>query len=240
MDLTTKIGDMLDRLGQPADDELAWEVANTVASELGAVCITMGDIDATGELLWMRSSMSQQWLSDYVSEAFYEVDPFLRHSAASRDSMLLEMGYTGSATDTDPRERELDNGLRLAGYDGMYYQPFRMEGGLLRGVTFGFDNRPTDLTEEQTLLMRLAMGAVANRFGPRTAGNVWPVNPLSQRESEVLQLLAAGFQNMRIAERLGIAEVTVRAHLTSARRKLRASTREQALAIALERGFVGL
>jgi LuxR family quorum-sensing system transcriptional regulator CciR len=56
---------------------------------------------------------------------------------------------------------------------------------------------------------------------------------LSVREKEVLLWLSKGLSTARIADRLGIADVTVTMHLTNARRKLDARTREQALAKAI-------
>lgn len=61
---------------------------------------------------------------------------------------------------------------------------------------------------------------------------------LSPREAEVLALLAEGLGNDRIAFRLGIKPVTVNLHLMSARRRLGARSREEALAIAVRRNLI--
>lgn len=62
---------------------------------------------------------------------------------------------------------------------------------------------------------------------------------LTAREKEALSWLAHGLRNIRIAQRMAISEVTVRKHLLSARTKLDANTREQAIGIALHRGLIG-
>jgi DNA-binding NarL/FixJ family response regulator len=59
-------------------------------------------------------------------------------------------------------------------------------------------------------------------------------SPLSARETEVLELLAAGCSNARIGARLGIAEATVKRHLTHVYAKLGASSRVDALRLAYE------
>ncbi|HLJ68104.1 MAG TPA: LuxR C-terminal-related transcriptional regulator [Chloroflexota bacterium] len=64
--------------------------------------------------------------------------------------------------------------------------------------------------------------------------------PLSQREHEVLQLVAEGLSNKQIAKELIIAESTVRYHLTSIFNKLGVDTRTHALAVAAQRGFIQL
>jgi DNA-binding CsgD family transcriptional regulator len=63
--------------------------------------------------------------------------------------------------------------------------------------------------------------------------------PLSKREREVLELLADGLSGAEIAERLVLSPETVRTHIRNAMAKLGASTRSQAVAIALHRREIG-
>jgi DNA-binding NarL/FixJ family response regulator len=65
-----------------------------------------------------------------------------------------------------------------------------------------------------------------------------PVQQLSPRESEVLNLLADGLANKEIAWRLKISEHTVKFHITSIFNKLDASTRAEAVAIGARRGLI--
>jgi pimeloyl-ACP methyl ester carboxylesterase/DNA-binding CsgD family transcriptional regulator len=60
---------------------------------------------------------------------------------------------------------------------------------------------------------------------------------LSKREREILQQIAKGFSNQRIADELSISEKTVRNHITSIFDKLGVSTRAQAIVLAKESGF---
>jgi DNA-binding NarL/FixJ family response regulator len=61
------------------------------------------------------------------------------------------------------------------------------------------------------------------------------VNPpaLSQREKEILALVAAGLTNGQIATRLYLAESTVKTHLSSAFRRLGVRSRREAAALVL-------
>jgi len=63
---------------------------------------------------------------------------------------------------------------------------------------------------------------------------------LSDREVEVLRHLVDGKRNRDIAEKLFIAEETVKAHMKHILTKLGANDRTQALAIALQRGVIQL
>jgi DNA-binding NarL/FixJ family response regulator len=61
---------------------------------------------------------------------------------------------------------------------------------------------------------------------------------LSGRESEVLKLLAQGASNREIAERLVLAEGTVKNHVSNILIKLHAANRTQAAKLAGERGLI--
>jgi DNA-binding NarL/FixJ family response regulator len=63
---------------------------------------------------------------------------------------------------------------------------------------------------------------------------------LSSREIEVLRLIAAGNANKEIANRLGIAEETVKSHVTNILAKLHANDRTHAVTISLRRGIIEL
>lgn len=64
--------------------------------------------------------------------------------------------------------------------------------------------------------------------------------PLSERELEVLDLLAEGLSNKLIAHRLSISEHTVKTHVAAIFAKLGASSRTEAVSQAIRRGLVML
>jgi DNA-binding NarL/FixJ family response regulator len=63
---------------------------------------------------------------------------------------------------------------------------------------------------------------------------------LSEREVEVLRLMAKGVSNSNIAEELSITQSTVKTHITSIFQKLNVTTRTEAVTTALKRGIIQL
>ncbi|MBI5929633.1 MAG: response regulator transcription factor [Chloroflexi bacterium] len=87
--------------------------------------------------------------------------------------------------------------------------------------------------------------AVADKLFALVRGNARPTsqtstiaNELNEREREILQLLARGMSNAAIAERLVLAEGTVRNYVSSIFAKLNVTDRTQAAALAWQHGLV--
>jgi NarL family two-component system response regulator YdfI len=62
--------------------------------------------------------------------------------------------------------------------------------------------------------------------------------PLTPRETEVLQMLASGLANKEIAAHLAISEHTVKFHVASILGKLGAGSRTEAVSLGIRRGLV--
>lgn len=84
--------------------------------------------------------------------------------------------------------------------------------------------------------------AVATKLLDRvqSIGREPTIETLTEREVEVLELVAAGLRNKEIAQRLVITERTVKFHVGVILQKLGASTRTEAVRIAVQRGLINL
>jgi two-component system, NarL family, response regulator len=86
-----------------------------------------------------------------------------------------------------------------------------------------------------------AFGAQAIASHPESAANALEQssnNPLTQREQEILLLLAAGKTNPEIAKTLYIAPGTVRVHVHAILHKLEVCDRIQAVQVAVQRQII--
>jgi NarL family two-component system response regulator LiaR len=90
---------------------------------------------------------------------------------------------------------------------------------------------------EAVLHPRVAARVIKELQGaPRDAVNVY--NELSDRELEVLKLIAEGLSNATIAERLVLSEKTVKGHVSNILSKLQVADRTQAAVYAWREGVV--
>lgn len=86
----------------------------------------------------------------------------------------------------------------------------------------------------------LLQPVIASKLMHHMSSQAEQVESLTEREAEVLRLMAQGFANKEIAAELVITERTVKFHVSSILGKLGADNRTEAVAIAAQRGLVKL
>lgn len=114
----------------------------------------------------------------------------------------------------------------------------------VRAGARGYVVKDVDTTELVRAIQAVSGGGSA--FDPRSAAVVLRAvsgesdssEALSDREREVLRLLADGLANKRIGETLYISESTVKFHIRNIIRKLGVSKRTDAVYIASKRGLI--
>ena len=123
--------------------------------------------------------------------------------------------------------------------------------GAVRAGASGFllkDVRPPDLIDAirlvaggNALLGPTVTRRLLDRFvetQPRPGAAAALPASLTEREHEILHLLATGLSNAEIAEKLVVGETTVKTHVSNLLRKLGVRDRVQAVILAYEAGLV--
>lgn len=226
----------------PTDNaKTRWETANRLIRELGGNALNIGCLEqSTNRPLWMLSSMSDEWLKKYTDEKLYEIDPFIPHMMATNKPIVLDTRKTD-------KSQPLNEMLLAAGYRFLYGMPFNgVRAGERQVVTYCSDlAHDAEGINAHLARIRMLASILITQFSAadhRDSDTIehFGRNQLTPREKQTLRWLADGLRNDHISAKMGISEVMVRKHLLSARDKLGASTREQALGIALYHGMIEL
>jgi len=125
--------------------------------------------------------------------------------------------------------------------------------GMLGSSSRAWGVLSSDVTEDELLAAVRAVGEGLWVGAPSLVGDLIrmsghresssddsPIEPLTAREMEVIQLMAQGLANKQIALVLGISEHTVKFHLSSLYAKLGISSRTEAVKRGIELGLISL
>ncbi|WP_201742140.1 helix-turn-helix transcriptional regulator [Mangrovicoccus ximenensis] len=235
--------DIADMLGAAGSAEAGWLASRRAAERLGFAAVNAAGIfSGTGEIAWVRHGMRAGWVEAYCGQRMHEVDPAVAWAVSDR----MEGRFSAADVRSAPAGRRADEMADLLEDHAYRHLLCRKwaEGSVTKAVLLCTEAPPELSLRPETLAILPAVSAMmAVRIGaPQDCAGALGVEyrHLSGRERDVLGFLAAGLDNQQIAERLGLAEVTVRMHMAKARRKMGAATREQALALAMARGMLAL
>jgi DNA-binding NarL/FixJ family response regulator len=104
----------------------------------------------------------------------------------------------------------------------------------IRRVAEGDDQLKSEFTSRPDLFGRIVDDVRQAIVADESA------NPLTQRETEVLRLVAQGLRNTEIAARLGLSTQTVKNHLTVILHKFGVANRTRAVTYAVRHGWIVL
>ena len=155
----------------------------------------------------------------FDGELWVDAIPLLLAAAGPQARLLL----VTALTDPDVHRQAVRNGARgIVGKD-------RSPETLFKAIEKVHEG-------EVWIERRMVAEFVAQAAGP--GGNRGRIDSLTRREREVVRLVAEGLKNKQIADRLSVADVTVRHHLTSIFAKLDVADRLSLLVFAFKNGLV--
>ena len=194
---------------------------------------TYGRMEARGDPA--MSTMRRDWIEHYTAQRYDMDDAIVAHVRAGRFDPKF---YRLSRRDLFER-RDMAEEAREAGLQAGLLTPLPgpwgdhlPAAGIVMGSSLGEAEAERIARDHAPHLVALAHVLHTSMSGEllrRRAGAA----PLSARERDCLQGIARGARPAQIADRLAIADVTVRLHLANARRKLGVRTLPEAVAKAM-------
>jgi DNA-binding NarL/FixJ family response regulator len=158
--------------------------------------------------------------------------------SAKPEVILMDLQLPGwNGIETTERLLELDPAARVLVFS-TFARDDEIQSSLDAGA-LGFLQKTASRDDLIAALRRVAAGerSLAPEIATRLAGlKLGPA--ITLREREILFLIAKGRANKEIAAALGIAEDTVKRHISNVLQKLDVSDRAQATAEAIRRGII--
>ncbi len=152
----------------------------------------------------------------------------------------VDLGREGAGLDVARRLLERHRGVRILVLTGSRDRDLMMRA--MRLGVHGFLRKTADTAEVMAAVRSLRRGEGVFDAGPMAVDVLRPDEPrgpvLTERETQVLKLLAVGMSNREIGERLLISEATVKFHVRNLRDKLEVRRRTQIVHTATRQGIV--
>jgi len=230
---------LIEKLPEGISSESAWTVSARFFESFGFDKLIY--IDRTLAGLSMFTTFPESWTAHYQTASYDRIDPFFAYCCATTRPMGTGVDYLVDYPFLSAGQRRLiqeagETGMR-AGMSCIVRQAGPAGAG---GWNLGSSLPRSDVEKifsEHADLLQLAAFFAHERLQAALESEHRDVT-LSPRETECLLRVAQGLRSKQIAEKLGLRPVTVELHLKNARAKLKASTREQAIAIALLNGLI--
>jgi DNA-binding NarL/FixJ family response regulator len=152
----------------------------------------------------------------------------------------VDLGRDGAGLDVARRLLERHRGVQILVLTGSRDRDLMMRA--MRLGVHGFLRKTADIAEVMAAVRSLRRGEGVFDAGPVVVDVLRPDEPrgpvLTERENQVLKLLAVGMSNREIGERLLISEATVKFHVRNLRDKLDVRRRTQIVHTATRQGIV--
>ncbi len=241
LEVNYDVADFMTSISRAEGVDETWGLTVDFMSGLGAshVGISLNLNDPEPLLLWT----TPQWMKELFLECIYpDLDVAWEHCRQNVTPHLGGKSVECVSPDLPALRRQYLEEITEAGISTTCSIPVHGSDADKWGIfDFATDFGPGDIDAFQKefgakvyLAATAAFRRLQNQIETKTDDPV----PLTPSERECLLWLGRGLRNESIAAKLGVRPVTVEFHLSNARKKLSAQTREQALATALLEGFV--
>lgn len=222
-----RTADFIDALVTPATPDRVWQIATNWLAANGFDKVLHLSGTASGQV-HARSTLGRDFETFYADSGFQKDDPFVTYCLPSPVPIGTGSDYLADYSYLSKRETAVIKAAAEVGFRAGFSCVTRRDSKGFDAWNVGSSLPRRDveaIRAERFDELRLGLMALQGRLQ-----NHPDAAHLTIREQQSLELLAEGLRIKAIATRLEIAPVTVELHISNARRKLGAATREQAIA----------
>lgn len=237
--------DTADTLANAQDADDRWWAITRIGLGLGAEAVNGGAFNtSTREVCWVRSTKDPLWLEEYDAAGFAMVDPLVRGAVSGDAPHFVDIAGDEARSPASGRLRDWRATSMSYGYNFLVSHAL-YDGDHGTGIALSCRADPSSLFGPGTMRAFSAISAMMATSLIAPSDDIhegWAYGAECERllpaERDVLAYLANGLPEYLIAEILKVTEFEVWRLIRSASLKMRAKTKEQALAMAIWRGLV--
>lgn len=230
--LTNSTFEFIEQIDQQKDIPSLVEAFQGLIGKFGMACFMMGDPSMPkqqkADRVW-AATWPEDWLNHWLSNNYLSVDPVINQLMHRNEP--VRWSETRGAND--------EVGARIFSEAGEFHLtdgfavPIYSRDGVVVGITMGAEHYEIGKQDEACLhLASIYFHAKLEKL--RAENTPRPRGPkLTPRERECLSWVAAGKTDWEISQILNIAEQTAHEYVQNALTKLNATTRAQAVAVAI-------
>jgi DNA-binding NarL/FixJ family response regulator len=218
-------------IAECANGEEALQIGENLQPDLILLDLEMPILDGVETIRQLRNLRLLQDARIIVFTAFDDDDRIIHAIQAGANGYLLKDA---------PRE-EIFKAIRITSAGGSILQPI-VASKLLRHWSLQKQDVPQQELGESYKQKDVPPSPLDRNIARGLPDGLatMPLEELTEREREVLNLLAQGMPNKEIASHLVISERTAKFHVSSIMSKLGATNRTEAVALAAQRGLITL
>lgn len=220
-----------------------WSLAQDFFAQFGACGLIYGRDDGVhgeGLVCAYASDSLSGWQADYAAHGDRRHDPLFSYLPHMPRTYFTGVDHLSDYPFLTREEVAVVERAADHGFGSGLAMPMEMQSGGERSaggwnLVSDQPRAPFEAATRENMDMIYTAAVLAHQ-SIQLGSSETPTVHLTPRERECLLWLAAGLRNEQIGHRMGIKTVTVDLHLRNLRTRLGASTREQALAIAIRSG----
>lgn len=225
------------RLNGARDERSLTRVATLIAKELGFDKFAY--IGFTTPRIVGLSDYPTEWLLHYLNKGYQNIDPAV---IRARQSISPVLWSPNKGNRLSKQQQLILNEAGEFGISSGITIPIHAGQNRFAGLTFASAEQGQDFTkfmeQNQSLLQLIGLYFHAHVYAKLQLVEEEALIHLTPREAECLAWAARGKTGCEIAIILGISQHTVGFHTENARLKLKAATLTQAVAEAVQRGWI--
>jgi len=235
--MDNRLLDFMTALERTTNLATAWSETVAALVALGADDIIYGTAQTLTEINF-RTTVPDWWMGHYQDNGYGLHDIQARHAVTKIAPATLDITAVPARSDLTDQEKKVSMEFSETGVRQAVTIPLRLPfaPGSVGGFSILSKSHRPDFEKwlnENGAAVHLTAVLAHTTIQHLSLEERRAEISLTDREKECLLWIAKGLRTGRIAERLGLADVTVSLHLSNARKKLGAATREQAVAQAI-------